>query len=120
MIDATGNVPLGEMLTRLRAVEDGIIDCSAALRQVALERDLLAETARRLAGDADRLRYIAENPETMRLLYDMLGEMWVNNETGGVRTGLLKVGHAPLDGIRQLIDECRDMDAARATAGREG
>ena len=75
---------------------------------------------RAAVADTERLRYVAENPETMRFLYDMLGELWVNNETGNVRTGLLKEGHSPLDGIRQLIDECKEMDAARAAAaGRD-
>jgi hypothetical protein len=43
--------------------------------------------------DADRLRYIAENPEVLRYLYDVFGH------------GKLKKGHDPLVAMRDVMDE---------------
>lgn len=51
----------------------------------------MSETSERT--DADRLRYIAENPEVLRFLYDLFGEM------------TLKAGHDPLEAMRDVLDE---------------
>lgn len=57
-------------------------------------------------GDAQRLRHIAENPEILRFLYDMLGEVYCTSD--GIRTGLKKPESDSLAAIRSLIDA--DMD----------
>jgi hypothetical protein len=67
--------------------------------------------------DSARLRFLATHPDEMRFLHDMLGELYVNDRTGERRTGLLNPGADPLDGIRELIDQCRLQHAAEAGEG---
>ncbi len=101
-------------------------------RMAALE---LAEIARRLSpemasmalgdasslepDDAQRLCHVAENPEIMRFLYDMLGEVYCKtkgDEITNVRIGLKKPESDSLDAIRQLIDEDIDDKANKRNA----
>ena len=62
--------------------------------------------------DSQRLRHIAEEPELMRFLYDMLGEVYCKTDAAGAiterRVGLTKADSDLLEAIRQLIDE--DME----------
>ena len=62
--------------------------------------------------DAQRLRHIAEEPEILRFLYDMLGEVYCQTDAAGeitdTRVGLKKPESDALDAIRQLIDD--DID----------
>lgn len=48
-------------------------------------------------SDAERLRYIAENPEVLCVLYDLFGDH------------KLKAGHDPLDAMRDVLDEQREQ-----------
>ncbi len=101
-------------------------------RAAALE---LAEIARRLSpemasmslvdasslepDDAQRLRHVAEHPELMRFLYDMLGEVYCKtkgDEITNIRVGLKKPESDSLDAIRQLIDEDIDDKANKRNA----
>ena len=54
--------------------------------------------------DAQRLDHLAENPEDLRFLYDAIGEVYVNNRTGELRTGRGAT-------IREAIDYCIRADA---------
>jgi len=65
---------------------------------------LLEELAAR-DQDAVRLRYLAENPEVLRYIYSLFGEM------------RLTAGHDALDAMRDTIDDCIEFDREDARSG---
>jgi hypothetical protein len=117
--------------------DSGFTKRQAALELAYVARKLSPDMAARTLGDAaslepddaQRLRHIAEHPEILSFLYDMLGEVYVKtNEAGditAIRTGLKKPESDSLDAIRSLIDDDIDDKAngrnafARISEGAE-
>lgn len=108
--------------------DGGFTKRQAALELAHIARTLSPGIASVALGDAgcldpddtQRLRHIAENPESFRFLYDMLGEVYVNNATGERRAGLKKPEADALDAIRSLIDDDIDDKAHGRNAFAEG
>lgn len=84
----------------------------AGLQRCEVENDELAEQLRAAKVDGERLRWIATDPECLRSLYDLFGEVWIEDVSGRERCGLLKAGHDPLEAIRDTLDVWMRIGAA--------